>query len=145
MYRISFKEHGIKPRLLKRKSLKLFLMQMFGQEKRHLEKINIIFCTNAYLLSLNRKFLNHNFHTDTLTFINSTHRKKLSAEIYISPTVVKKNAKNFNISYQEEIVRVIIHSCLHVCGYNDHPEKENIRMIKRQEIYLKNWIVSRET
>ena len=81
-----------------------------------MERIDIIFCTDPYLRSINKKFLNHNYNTDTITFIYSELAQPLVGEGYISIDSIKKNAVSFKINYDEELVRVIIHSCLHLCG-----------------------------
>lgn len=135
----------VKPHLIKRKRLKEYLFSIFKIEKKILESLNIIFCNDVYLLDLNQNFLNHNFYTDTLTFPLSTNPEKLIGEIYISVERIRENSKALSIPYQDELARVIIHGCLHLCGYKDKPKIHRNQMIKKQEEYLKLWYVSRET
>ena len=90
-------------------------------------------------------FLKHNYYTDTLTFLFSNPNDPIVGEIYLSVDRIKANAKTIKIPYQRELVRVIIHSCLHLCGYEDKPKKSFQIMDRIQEEYVKRWNVSRET
>ena len=143
--KIFFREIDVRPFLLKRRALKKFIISIFAKELYEVDTINIIFCTDEYLLSLNKTFLNHDYYTDTLIFLLSTHSKPITGEIYISIDRVRANAKSLNILYKTELLRVIIHSCLHLCGYTDKPKQAFYKMCQVQERYLKEWLVSRET
>jgi len=145
MTSIFFNDFDIKSSLFHKGKFKDFITNIFRAENKRLERVDIIFCQDAYLLELNKIFLNHNFYTDTLTFILSKVKEPLLGEIYISIDRIKVNSKDFRDTYQNELARVVIHGCLHLCGYADKPKKEALLMIKRQEKYLNNWFVSRET
>lgn len=97
------------------------------------------------MLELNRRFLNHDYYTDTLTFAHSTNPKYATGEIYISLQRIKENSKAFSTSCENELIRVIVHGCLHLCGYNDKTEIQSCKMLQKQEEYLNSWDVSRET
>ncbi len=142
---IFFNDLHIKSSLSQKRKLKTFLINIFKEENNSLERINIIFCSDVYLLGLNKKFLNHNFYTDTLSFVLSKANEPLLGEVYISIERIEANSKNFREAYQNELVRVIIHGCLHLCGYADKPKKAAMLMFYRQEECLANWLVSRET
>jgi len=142
---IFFNDLDIKSSLLHKGKFKDFITNIFRDENRKLERVDIIFCQDAYLLELNKKFLNHNFYTDTLTFVLSKANEPLLGEIYISIDRIKANSNDFRDTYQNELARVVIHGCLHLCGYADKPKNQALLMIKRQEEYLINWFVSRET
>ena len=143
--KIYFHELNIKSSLLHRSDLKTFLLAVFKKEKKRVERVDIIFCRDEYLLSLNKSFLNHNYNTDTLSFLLSEARQSINGELYLSIDRIRINAKDLNIPYQNELHRVIIHSCLHLCGYEDRPKTSALKMEERQEKYLNQWIVSRET
>ena len=143
--KINFRELYIRSSLFERRALKKFLISIFDKELHGVETINIIFCTDVYLHSLNKRFLNHDYYTDTLSFLLSTPLTPIVGDIYISVDRVSENAKNLNILYKTELLRVIIHSCLHLCGYTDKPKKAFNKMYRVQEMYLKEWFVSRET
>ena len=136
---------NINSHLKQRKNLKIFLQFIFENEKKSLQRIDIIFCTDDYLLALNQQFLQHNYYTDTLSFLSSGSGDPIIGEVFISIERIKANSRRLQILYKEELLRVIIHSCLHLCGYLDKPRVEYLKMEKRQELYLKKWNVSRET
>jgi len=103
------------------------------------KRVDIIFCTDNYLLSLNKEFLKHNYFTDTMSFLLSNLNDPIIGELYLSIDRIRANAKDLKIFYQNELLRVIIHSCLHLCGYLDSPKSRAIKMESIQEEYLKEW------
>src|SRR4249919_3189438 len=92
-----------------REGLKKFILSIFEKEKKVLEELTIVFCSDEYLLGLNRQFLHHDFYTDILSFPLSGAKQPLIAEIYISIDRVRDNAKNSGITLKEELHRVIFH------------------------------------
>lgn len=95
--------------------------------------IHYIFVDDDYLLDLNRKYLNHDWYTDIITF-NYSEKEILSGDIFISVDRVLENAKEYNVKREEELLRVMAHGILHLCGLNDESEVEKIEM-KRCEDY----------
>lgn len=118
-----------------RNQLKRFIESIFAKEKKRLSHINYIFCSDKRLLEINRKFLNHDFYTDIITFDLSEGRGT-EAEIYISIDRVRENAKNLGYSFKSELHRVIFHGALHLCGYGDKTKKEKEKMRKKEDLYL---------
>jgi len=100
--------------------------------------INYIFCSDSYLLKLNQEFLSHQTYTDIITFDYSVG-KTISGEIYISLDRIKENANHFNVSPQEELLRVMIHGVLHLSGYRDKKRAEKSIMRKKEEACLSLW------
>jgi rRNA maturation RNase YbeY len=123
-----------------RRLLKAFVVSIFKKEKRALETINIIFCDDKFLLTLNQQFLKHDYYTDILSFSLSDKGKPLIAEIYISTDRVTDNAKNLESSFREELHRVIFHGILHFCGFNDKTPKEIKRMRSAEDYYLASYL-----
>lgn len=80
--------------------------------------LTYIFCNDDKILEVNRKFLQHDYFTDVITFDYSSHRR-ISGDIFISLDTVRSNAELFQRSYNEELMRVVIHGVLHLCGIND--------------------------
>lgn len=121
---------------LKNKTLvKSFIPSIFISEKKGLNYVDYIFCSDEFLLRLNKEQLNHNYYTDILTFdLSST--KDTEAEIFISVDRVKDNAKTFQEKLERETLRVIFHGILHLCGYKDKTKKEIIEMRKKEEYYI---------
>jgi probable rRNA maturation factor len=122
--------------LLKRSSLKSFIKGVFKKEKKKLDGLQYIFCSDRYLLSINEQFLAHDFYTDIITFDLSENGQAINAEIYISVERVKDNAKNFNASFKTELHRVMFHGVLHLCGYKDKTKQEKKIMREKEDKYL---------
>ena len=122
-----------------KRNLKKFLISVFNAEKVSLEKISYIFCKDDFQLELNKKFLNHDTYTDIITFPLSDENESMVAEIYISVERVKENAVKLENEYYEELIRVMIHGVLHLCGYSDHSHEERIEMRKKEDLYLSQW------
>lgn len=145
MIPIYFHEINIRSGLLNKRAFKIFLDGLFSKEKKKLTRVDIIFCSNRYLRTMNKKYLGHDYNTDTISFLLSDTEQPIQGELYISIDQVSLNAKLLDIPFQIELSRVLIHSCLHLCGYLDKPEKASKKMTQVQELYLKGWLVSRET
>ena len=105
------------------------------KESRSLGDIGIIFCDDDYLHKINMEFLNHDNYTDVITF-DYCAGDELIGEIYISTERVAENAKTFKQEFEVEILRVIIHGLLHLCGYTDTSEEENRIMRNKENHYL---------
>lgn len=80
--------------------------------------LTYIFCDDEYILETNRKFLGHDYYTDVITF-DYSNRRRISGDMVISLDTVKSNSELFARSYQEELLRVVVHGVLHLCGIND--------------------------
>ena len=128
MQKIKFFTSQTQPILNNRKKLKQFLLDIFRNEGKDLESLNFIFCTDKYLLSLNRDFLSHDYFTDVISFDLSPTRKIVSGEIYISIDRVRDNAMIQKVSAKNELHRIIFHGALHLCGYKDNNIKNKEQM-----------------
>jgi probable rRNA maturation factor len=128
--------------LLNRRGLKAYIASVFKKKKRTLGDLNIIFCNDQYLLELNRRFLNHDYYTDILSFPLSQNHQPLIAEIYISVDRVSENAQASGSSFKEELHRVIFHGVLHFCGYKDKLKKEIKAMRLAEDKHLANYFNS---
>ena len=119
-----------------RKKLKSFINSLIVKEKKNLNNLNYIFCSDKALLEINRKYLDHNFYTDVITFDLSSSPKEILADIYISVDRIKENAKSLKLSLKEELHRVMFHGLLHLCGYNDKTEAQKKLIRKKEDFYL---------
>ena len=122
--------------LKERGKLKCFINSLIAKEKKNLNNLNYIFCNDNTLLEINRKYLNHNFYTDVISFDLSSSRKEILADIYISVDRIRENAKSFKITMEEELHRVMLHGLLHLCGYNDKTEVQRQLIRKKEDFYL---------
>jgi probable rRNA maturation factor len=122
--------------LRERRRLKLFLVTLFKLEKAHLGELQYVFCSDAYLLDINRQFLDHDYYTDIITFDLSEPNEPINAEIYISVDRVRENAGEFKTNVAFELHRVIFHGALHLCGYRDKTAAEKKIMREMEDKYL---------
>lgn len=102
-------------------------------------EISYIFCSDDYLLDINKTYLKHDFYTDIITF-DYTDAKKISGDLYISIDRVRDNAQELNLGFEQELHRVIIHGVLHLLGLKDKTEEEAKEMRKAEEECLKSLI-----
>lgn len=107
-------------------------------EKYHFKtgQIHYIFCNDAQLLNYNQKFLNHDTFTDIMTF-DYTKNKKISGDIFISLERVRENAQKFEVDFEEELKRVMIHGILHCIGFKDTTQKEKAQMRLQENTCIK--------
>ncbi len=111
-----------------RATLKKFIIDIFKRERKKLESLSYIFCSDDYLLEINKSHLKHNFYTDIITFDLSETPDRITGEIYISIDRVRDNAANLDVTINEELHRVIFHGVLHLCGYKDKKPRDAKKM-----------------
>lgn len=97
--------------------------------------INYVFCDDDYLLKLNQDFLNHDTLTDIISF-DYTLGKEINGDIFISIDRVLDNAKDFQVDFQTELHRVMVHGVLHYCGHKDKTQKETQLMRLKENHYI---------
>jgi len=98
--------------------------------------LNYIFCSDEYLLEINRQYLQHDYYTDIITFDNSEEEGKLEGDIYISVERVRDNATNLNIDFEVELRRVLIHGLLHLLGFEDNTDELKQQMREKEDACL---------
>ena len=136
MKKIQFHFLDRKPALKERNKLKIFVEDLFKVEKKGLESLSYIFCSDEHLLKVNVEFLNHDFYTDVITFEFTSASSDTQGEVYISVDRIKDNAKELGVSFKEELHRVIFHGALHLCGYKDKTKKDETLMRGAENKYL---------
>lgn len=105
------------------------------QEQKTIGEISYVFCSDEYLHSINVEYLNHDTFTDIITFDYSMG-DELHAEIYLSTDRISENASQFEVSFQTELLRVMVHGVLHLCGYKDHTLQEKKIMRSKEDAYI---------
>jgi len=113
-----------------------WINRVIASEEGVLGNINYVFCDDEYLLKINQKHLSHNTFTDIITFDYSVDLM-ISGDIFISTERVKENAKIFKVSFQEELLRVMVHGVLHMFGYKDKTEEEGLIIRAKEEEKIK--------
>lgn len=110
--------------------------QLIEKEGFNNGNISVIFCSDDYLLSLNKKHLNHDYFTDIITF-SFNEEGIISGDLFISVDRTRENAEKNRASFSNEVGRLVIHGMLHLCGFNDKLEEEAKTMRIKEEEYLK--------
>lgn len=113
------------------------------EEGRVLEEVNLIFCSDEYLLKMNNEYLQHDYYTDIISF-DYCEEDRVLGDLFISKDRVFDNAEQNNVSFALELQRVIVHGVLHLCGFKDKSVDEEKLMRSKEDYYLSK-IVSRET
>jgi rRNA maturation RNase YbeY len=98
--------------------------------------INYIFCDDDYILEINKQYLDHDYYTDIISFDYSVGNE-LHGDIFVSIDRVRENADDFNVTFDEELKRVIIHGILHYVGYKDKTEEDEILMRQKEDEKIK--------
>ena len=113
-----------------------WLMNVAKSEEKAIHEINYIFCDDEYLLKINQEYLNHNTYTDIISFDNSVD-DDLAGDIFVSIDRVKDNAQKFEVSFKDELRRVMVHGILHFMGYKDKTKEESLTMREKENEKLK--------
>ena len=108
-----------------------WLSAVIVSEKKKEGEINYIFCDDDYLHKINLEYLNHDTLTDIISF-DYTVGNELNGDVFVSVERVQDNAADFNVSFEEELKRVLVHGVLHYCGYKDKDE-ESERLMRSKE------------
>lgn len=112
-----------------------WLKTVAESEIRRVGDINIIFCSDNYILDVNMKYLQHDYFTDIITF-DYCEENVLSGDLFISVDSVRENAEFYGTEFDEELHRVIVHGVLHLIGYDDHTPEDIAQMRDKENYYL---------
>lgn len=137
---ISFNNQSIAFKLKEKTRLRQWIKTITEKEKHKAGIINYIFCTDDELLEINIRHLNHDTFTDIITF-DYTEDKTINSDIFISVDRVAENAGKFDVSFDDELHRVMIHGVLHLCGYKDKSKTDAELMRKKENWALKLFLV----
>ncbi len=122
-------------KFVKRRLNNLWLKMVAESEVKKLGNINIIFCSDNYILDVNMKYLQHDYFTDIITF-DYCEKNILSGDLFISVDSVRENSIFFKTEFSDELNRVIVHGLLHLIGYDDHTPEEQKIMREKENYYL---------
>ncbi len=109
-----------------------WLSIVVSRETFSLGDVNLVFCSEAFLLEMNQKYLNHDHHTDVITF-DYTENDIVSGDLFISIDMLRYNAGLNGCDFTIELRRVVVHGVLHLCGYNDKTEIQQDQMTKKED------------
>lgn len=102
-----------------------------------MSSINLIFCGDDFIRDYNKKYLNHDYETDIITFHDLNDEGLIEGELLISTETVRKNSARYKESFENELLRVIIHGLLHLCGYSDKSRTDTALMRSKENHFLK--------
>ena len=119
-----------------------WISQVIRSESKKEGDINYVFCDDDYILQINQQYLNHDYYTDIISF-DYCVGNELHGDIFISIDRVRENAADYNVSFDEELKRVLIHGVLHYCGYKDKTEDEELLMRSKENNAIEMFHVER--
>lgn len=134
--KVEFHTHEVSFTLKNRIKLKSLIQSIFKQENGKSASLSYIFCSDEYILDINRHYLDHDYYTDIITFDLSESGDFIIGEVYISIDRVKENAKLNKSTFTNELHRVIFHGALHLAGQNDNTPEQSQQMSKKEDLYL---------
>ena len=126
---------GIKFSIGHRLEIRKWIKNAIASENRVLGEVNIIYCSDEYLLKINQDSLNHDYYTDIITF-DYCEGQEIIGDLFISVDRVRDNAKQVKVDFKDELHRVIIHGIMHLCGYADKTKVEKALMTEKENKYL---------
>ena len=136
---ISFLTENMKMPKIDRKAVRAWITAVAATyDGRKVGNLNYIFCNDDRILEVNKEFLGHDYYTDIITF-DYSEPGKVSGDMFISIETVETNSFKFHTSYDKELMRVIIHGVLHLCGINDKGPGERAVMEAAEEKALNMW------
>lgn len=122
--------------LPQKQATRQWLKNQAKQEGYNIGELSYIFCSDEYLLQVNREYLDHDYYTDIITFDNSEEDDKIEGDIFISVDRVADNARQLGVSAEQEMRRVLAHGLLHLCGYGDKSPEEAQQMRAKEEEWI---------
>jgi probable rRNA maturation factor len=135
---VSFQSQNINFSLKNKAKLKTWIKHIIELEKKKQGQVNFVFTTDEEVLKTNMEFLNHDTFTDIITF-DYCEGATINGDIIISIERVKDNAEQFNVVFDEELKRVMIHGVLHLCGYKDKSAADELLMREKENQALKQF------
>ena len=132
---IRFFSEDVPFKLKEKQKIKNWIKDAAKNENKIVGDINFIFCSNNYLLEINKKYLKHDYFTDVITF-DFCEGKIISGDIFISIDCVRENSVTYVQSFDKELYRVLIHGILHLCLYCDSTSSEKAVMRSKEDFYI---------
>ena len=136
---ISFRSESTKFIPASKRILSAWLEKIIVREKKIPGEICFIYCSDEYLLEINRKYLNHDYFTDVITF-DYCEGKTISGDIFISVERVRENANTQEEKFENELHRVMVHGVLHLLGFKDKSKSAKDKMRRKEDVCLKQLV-----
>ena len=139
---ISFNKADKNATLGNRVALRTFIEKQFKKHGLQVQSLQYIFCSDHYLLNINKSYLKHDYYTDIISFDLSETKDAFIGEFYISVDRVKENSITHQTAFTKEILRVIFHGALHFCGFKDKKPADAKEMRAQENKWLKSYLKS---
>lgn len=134
---ISFFSEGITFTLKDKQKIRQWILATTQNEGyKRVGELSFVFCSDEYLLEMNKQYLDHDTFTDIVTFDSSEDDSVIAGDIFISIDRIRENAVKFGVTEKDELHRVIIHGVLHLCGYHDKEKEDKLQMTAKEDAYL---------
>ena len=138
--KVSFAYADRQLRIGNKTAIKASVEALFITENTKLSHINYIFCSDEFLLNINTTFLQHDTYTDIITFdLTEDISSGIIGEVYISLDRVKENSSTYGSGFMDELLRVIYHGALHLCGYKDKQAADRQLMRQKEAHYIASY------
>ncbi|GAB3897831.1 rRNA maturation RNase YbeY [Spirosoma agri] len=135
---IRFFNEDVPYKLPQKQATRQWLKQQAEREGYAVGDLNYIFCSDEYVLQVNRDYLEHDYYTDIITFDQSEEEGKIEGDIFVSVDRVADNAAQLGVPAEQEMRRVLAHGLLHLCGYGDKTDEEEALMRTKEEEWLRH-------
>lgn len=122
--------------LSEKQRVKAWIKSIATQEGKQMGELSYIFCSDEYLLQVNREYLNHDYYTDIITFDNAEEEGVIEGDIFVSIDRVRDNATTLQVPFETELRRVLAHGVLHLCGYKDKTPTDEQLMRTKENFYI---------
>ena len=133
---VSYYAEEIKLPAIKKRETTAWIRSVAAVYGKKVGDVSYIFCSDEKILAVNKEYLQHDYYTDIISF-DYTEGQVISGDLFMSLDTVKSNAEQFNVDYNEELHRIIIHGILHLCGINDKaPGEREVMTQKENEALL---------
>lgn len=135
---IQYIAEDIKLPALEKMKINRWIKEVANGYAKKVGDIAYIFCSDEKILEVNNQYLQHDYYTDIITF-DYTEGNVISGDIFISIDTVRSNAEEFKVSFETELLRIIIHGILHLCGQDDKTHELRIEMTKKENLALEKY------
>jgi rRNA maturation RNase YbeY len=135
---IRFFNEDVTYKLPQKQATRQWLKQQAEREGYVVGDLNYIFCSDDYVLQVNRDYLQHDYYTDIITFDQSEEEGKIEGDIFVSVDRVTENAGQLGVPPEQEMRRVLAHGLLHLCGFGDKTDEEVAQMRAKEEEWLQH-------
>ena len=135
---IQYISEGVNPPALQKQQKNRWIKETAAEYKKKTGYIAYIFCSDERILEVNKQYLEHDYYTDIITF-DYSEGKVISGDIFISIDTVRTNAREFGVSFEQELNRIIIHGILHLCGQDDKTPELRLEMTRKENLAIERF------